>query len=313
MAFTDSDLTLELVNKFHLAAGVWQVSSERQEEIVLLELNPAAAELADEEIKRALGYPLLERFPLFRDSEQVKMAIKAWRTGAVQVSSEVPCNCDQDCGLVERKDWYQISYIPVSNNKVVLLYENVTERVRQRVQLQRLALQDPLTGALNRRGLSQALESSFARADRTDTYTALLYFDLDGFKAVNDRHGHKAGDELLKLITQAVRDSMRGGDTLARLGGDEFAVVCEQVKEEDTPALAAKILEIVDREWRLKSDVIVKVGVSVGIALAAGRDTTPQDFIDQADQAMYDSKRAGGQRCTLAPGHRRHTIKLALG
>lgn len=297
---TDSDLALELVNKFHLAAGVWQVTSERQEDIVLVELNPAAFKHANEEIRQALGHPLLERFPSFRDSEQVMMAIKAWSTGAVQVSKETLCVCD----ITEKKEWFQVSYIPVSGDRVVLLYEDITEKVQQREQLQRLALQDPLTGALNRRGLTHALDSSFARADRTDTYTALLYFDLDGFKVVNDKHGHKAGDELLQLVTQEIRNSLRGGDTLARLGGDEFAVVCEQVQEEDSSALAAKILDVLDREWQLKNDVTVRVGVSVGIALAAGRDVSPQDFIDQADQAMYDSKRAGGQRCTLAPGSR---------
>jgi diguanylate cyclase (GGDEF)-like protein len=287
---TDADLALELVNKFHFAVGIWRIESDDPESIILEAVNPVSV-IQERGIIEAIGRPILESFPALRGTVMMDKAVEAWASGHIGVLD----------GLQNGDTWYKVSFIPVGQDRVALLYENVTAEHQQRLQLERMALQDPLTGTLNRRGLLQALDSSFARAERDDSSTALLFFDLDGFKAVNDTYGHEAGDRLLKDVADAIRKVLRGGDTLARLGGDEFAVVCERVTSEEIASLVAdKILELMDNSWNIGDGVSVRVGVSVGAAISQGREMDAYTLLRKADCAMYEAKRAGGQQYRLS-------------
>jgi diguanylate cyclase (GGDEF)-like protein len=155
---------------------------------------------------------------------------------------------------------------------------------------------DPLTGLLNRRGFERELIRSIAYVKRYGTSATLVYLDLDGFKPVNDRHGHAAGDAMLKAIAAALRRRVRASDVVARWGGDEFVVLLWNVSG---PAAAAKAgaLEraIHATPVRWGSSTLV-VGAAAGVALIGALDS-PAAALGRADAAMYARKRA---RCDVA-------------
>jgi diguanylate cyclase (GGDEF)-like protein len=149
---------------------------------------------------------------------------------------------------------------------------------------------DPLTGLLNRRGFERELARSVAYVKRYGTSAALVYLDLDGFKPVNDRHGHAAGDAVLKGVATALLGRVRASDVVARLGGDEFVVLLWNV---NGPAAAAKAgaLEraVYATPVRWGSSTLV-VGAAAGVAHIGALDT-PAEALERADAAMYARKR----------------------
>jgi diguanylate cyclase (GGDEF)-like protein len=148
---------------------------------------------------------------------------------------------------------------------------------------------DPLTELLNRRGFERELKRSVAYVKRYGTSAALIYLDLDAFKPVNDRHGHAAGDAVLKAVAAALVAHVRASDVVARLGGDEFVVLLWNVSG---PAAAAKAKaleqEVYATPVRWESSTLV-VGASTGVALIGALDT-PADLLAHADRAMYARK-----------------------
>jgi diguanylate cyclase (GGDEF)-like protein len=171
------------------------------------------------------------------------------------------------------------------------------ERKRAEVRLARLALHDPLTGLPNRLLLDDRLDHALTRRRRTGQ-VALFFIDLDGFKAVNDAHGHAAGDELLVQVAERLREGLRAGDTVARLGGDEFVVLCEDVNDVDaTIALADRMAVRLADPYALSVGP-VRVSAAVGVAVA-GDDDAPS-LLRRADAAMYAAKRSGGAAWRMA-------------
>ena len=148
---------------------------------------------------------------------------------------------------------------------------------------------DPLTDILNRRGFERELKRSLAYVKRYGTSAALAYVDLDGFKPVNDRHGHAAGDAVLKAIAAALLRNIRASDVVARVGGDEFAVLLWNVSG---PAAAAKAAALETAVYatpvRWNNSTLV-VGASAGVALLGALDT-PAEVLARADAAMYARK-----------------------
>ncbi len=161
----------------------------------------------------------------------------------------------------------------------------------QVTSLVQAARRDPLTGLSNRTGFWEVLDA-LAR-DRGGPLVAVLYVDLDGFKAVNDRYGHRTGDVILTEAAQRIAAVVRPGDTIARLGGDEFAIVCRDLDEDaEAVAIAERVLGAVSRPMAV-ADGLVEVGASVGIATVRGHDLRPDELLDAADRALYVAKRAG--------------------
>jgi diguanylate cyclase (GGDEF)-like protein len=148
---------------------------------------------------------------------------------------------------------------------------------------------DPLTDVLNRRGFERELRRSLAYVKRYGTSAALIYIDLDGFKPVNDRHGHSAGDAVLKAIAAALVRNVRASDVVARLGGDEFAVLLWNVNGAHAAAKAGALeAAVYGTPVRWSSSTLV-VGASAGVVLLGALDT-PADVIARADAAMYARK-----------------------
>jgi diguanylate cyclase (GGDEF)-like protein len=157
-----------------------------------------------------------------------------------------------------------------------------------------LALHDVLTGLPNRLLFDQRLEHASLRARRRHANSAVLFADLDGFKAVNDTYGHRAGDELLVAVAERLTSLMRPGDTLARVAGDEFVCLCEDVNDvKDAQLLADRICAAFTRPFSLDSAVIT-ISASVGIAYAGPSEEISADLMSTADAAMYQAKQAGG-------------------
>jgi len=156
------------------------------------------------------------------------------------------------------------------------------------------ATHDTLTALPNRRMLFDRLATAITRLSRQPGMLAVLFLDLDGFKLVNDRHGHDAGDQLLKVIAGRIRETVRAEDTVARVGGDEFVVVLERVTDRaDVARVAAKIIQAIVNPVPI-SEGEVRVGASVGITMSGDPHADPDALIHDADTAMYEAKRAGG-------------------
>ncbi|WP_347337010.1 GGDEF domain-containing protein [Bradyrhizobium retamae] len=164
------------------------------------------------------------------------------------------------------------------------------------------ARHDPLTGLANRAGLVGALERRLAAPCGRDDISALLYLDLDDFKAINDTHGHDAGDRLLKAVAERMRGVLRDGDLPARLGGDEFVVVTAGCTPEEAMAFGARLVEVIGLPYDLGSGTSARIGVSVGIAMAPDHGRNAITLLRAANTALYEAKFAGGPRCRAASG-----------
>lgn len=173
------------------------------------------------------------------------------------------------------------------------IFHNITERNAIKEHLERLAHYDALTGLPNRRLLHDRLDQAIARAVRNDTRVALLYLDLDHFKEVNDTLGHHVGDELLKLVAQRLKESVRAVDTVARFGGDEFVVLVPDIKEINSAALVAKkIIDALTRPYRIEGQDVT-TAPSIGISIYPDDHHDPETLLKHADRAMYHVKHHG--------------------
>lgn len=191
---------------------------------------------------------------------------------------------------------------------LVLLGKRV-EEIRQaghhaaheREVLRSLAATDALTGLANRRGLEVHLPGTLARSSARHR-TAVYMIDLDGFKPVNDHHGHDVGDRLLQAVAQRLRQIVRRSDFVARIGGDEFVVVAHGF-DDDRAAddLGRKIMNAFEASFSLGDGVVCRIGLTIGYAVTAVPQVDPDDLIKQADSAMYTGKQAGKQCLRRAP------------
>jgi diguanylate cyclase (GGDEF)-like protein len=156
-----------------------------------------------------------------------------------------------------------------------------------------LANNDALTGLPNRRLLEDRMTQALKSARRSKHIVAVLFLDLDHFKAVNDSHGHNIGDKLLKNVAARLVDLLRVEDTIARIGGDEFIVLLPRMKDEkEVRMIAEKIVEGFKKPFTL-GDKVLQLGASVGIAMYPKHALTPKNLIRLADSAMYSAKRQG--------------------
>lgn len=170
-------------------------------------------------------------------------------------------------------------------------------------ELRHLATHDVLTGLPNRSLFVEELEAAVDRHARSRRGVAVLFCDLDGFKAINDDHGHAAGDAVLVEVAQRLRTCTGSVDGAARVGGDEFVLVCEGLTDTDELGdLAEMIIARVTQPVVVGDGTEVKVGISVGIGVARSRQATvdPDQLLTQADTAMYRAKARGGNRYRIA-------------
>ena len=206
--------------------------------------------------------------------------------------------------LKEQREKAQQSALDAQSTLVSTLREHereleakVNERTRElaaaNLRLERMAMQDPLTGLANRSALERHIEQAVHRSLRRQEYLAVMLVDLDGFKQINDQLGHETGDAVLQCIASRMQETARESDFVARLGGDEFVLVAEGMQDRaQAAALAERFLDQLSLPIEL-TDQSVAVGASIGITLTHDAEPDMPALLRQADAAMYKRKRSG--------------------
>jgi diguanylate cyclase (GGDEF)-like protein/PAS domain S-box-containing protein len=268
---------------------------------ILRYVSPAAAGVYGREAEELIGSELaclIHPEDLGRVVREVRRFLAA--PPADEPTMRIDCRFRSGSG-----DWLNVEST-VNRHQGGLLFNSrdITERVRLQAQLQHNAEHDPLTDLPNRALFTERVRQALTGRRAGDSGTAVLFIDLDGFKGVNDRLGHLAGDELLIQAARRLQDSVRSGDTAARLGGDEFAALVVGDGSRNQSAREYQVQEIADRLRLTLSQPYrvdgreVRVAASIGVAFAEPA-ITPTDLMRNADLAMYRAKAAGKDRVEL--------------
>ncbi len=264
-------------------------------------MNPVAQALTRWKPDEALGKDLTEVFSLVDNDMNEPIENLAKRA----IEADAVLNLPENCTLIA-KDGTQIpigdSVAPIRDGDgkitgAVLVFQDITKRKRTEAQLLRNAFYDGLTALPNRVLFIDRLKQAIERSKRRNNYHfAVLFLDLDGFKAINDRFGHKMGDDLLVAIARRLESCLRSGDTVARFGGDEFAVLLEEIKDvSDATNIAKRIHESLELSVNLNGQEIICTA-SIGIALSGKNHDEPESLLRDADLAMYRAKQQGKAR-----------------
>ncbi|MEM6498695.1 MAG: diguanylate cyclase, partial [Pseudomonadota bacterium] len=186
----------------------------------------------------------------------------------------------------------QMSRRPMSAGYFVVTHEDITDRVKMENEIRYAANHDNLTGLANRKAFLDNLEVGLKRARRGESI-ALLAIDLDGFKNINDTHGHATGDRVLKLVADRIRATARDTDVASRFGGDEFSIIQLPAQDvSDAECLSARIVEALAAPFSVDGQTLM-VGASVGVALADEGTKDIESLMQNADLALYRAKTDG--------------------
>jgi diguanylate cyclase (GGDEF)-like protein/PAS domain S-box-containing protein len=191
----------------------------------------------------------------------------------------------------------------------VALFTDITAIKDHQRQLEHIAHYDALTGLPNRVLLADRLRQAMAISQRHNNSLAVAYLDLDGFKAINDNHGHEVGDELLIAISNRMKHALREGDTLARIGGDEFVAVLVDLEENATYEQVLERLLIAAADPVPVRNLTLRVSASIGVTLSPQDSGDVDQLMRHADQAMYVAKQNGKNRFHLFDIHRDAAVK----
>lgn len=221
------------------------------------------------------------------------------QTTKTALTSKEPLNFILNIENLDKKQkWLEVTLLAIDNNQVQAIFNDITSHKTAELNAIEIAERDALTGLLNRRGFAPKLEL-LMQHQITPPPLALLVIDLDGFKEVNDRFGHDAGDYVLKEVSRILIDCVRKQDWIARLGGDEFAIILNSI---ELPELACRVAQkVVDAlsEAIIFNNQTLHIGASIGIAVASSHSNTPLLLLKHADEAMYMAKQAGKSRYHL--------------
>ena len=175
----------------------------------------------------------------------------------------------------------------------VWFFRDISSQKQTEVALRELSRRDPLTGVANRRYFFERASQEFARATRSTSALSIALVDIDHFKHINDRHGHAAGDEMLKFLCRSSQHLLREMDIFARIGGEEFAVLLPDTGLEGATDLATRLRQTIAGSELSLNGVQINCTISIGVATLRLTDTCPEDSLSRADSAMYRAKRNG--------------------
>ena len=247
------------------------------------------------------GRLLTELLALASDDDSLPQALRRLQSGQESQNRAETCFVRED-GSEVHCEWFNSALTNAEGQvtSIMALVQDVSAKIQIARQQHYLANHDSLTGLLNRAAFQSRLEKSLHQAQHTAGAVALLFIDLDGFKSINDTEGHRAGDEVLRIVAQRIAGTVRAGDTLARLGGDEFLVMLDrEVTRDVTDHIAQRILDALHLPMTVEGRDL-HIGASIGIALNPPFQIDMDDLMSRADQAMYAAKRAGKGRLHYA-------------
>lgn len=214
---------------------------------------------------------------------------------ALHVSESILINTASIIGPLSPVAILEMLIIAIAVAFLLLSAANEEMGIRHR----QAALLDPLTGVCNRRGFDAEIARAFAQATRSGSPMALLLFDLDHFKEINDTHGHPAGDRILRTLTRTVAAHLRPDDVLGRLGGDEFGILLADTRIEQAQVLAERVRRAVAK-MIVRTDPEIRFTISIGLAGLVHSDS-PDTLIEKADAALYRAKAGGRNRVEADP------------
>lgn len=293
----------ELEEKLQLAANVMQNTLDAicvtDASLRIIEVNPVFCQSSGCDPQTGIGQDLriyksgLADRHLFENIERAIMQHGHW-------SGEVK-SLNPD-GKLE-SEWLTLSVVSGSDGLIghyIAVFSNVRQLLKRQKNLERNANHDALTGLPNRVLLADRLQQAITRNQRNGLTLGVCYLDLDGFKPVNDQHGHAAGDELLREVANRYQRLLRNNDTVARIGGDEFVVLLEDLASlEDCEKILQRILKEVSKPIKINEHE-VSVSASIGLALFPQHSRNPEQLLHLADQAMYKAKKNGKSQFQIA-------------
>jgi diguanylate cyclase (GGDEF)-like protein/PAS domain S-box-containing protein len=202
-----------------------------------------------------------------------------------------------------RKDgspiWVDMSgaMISAEADEAMWMMLDITAMKEHEQAVERIAFHDALTGLPNRILLADRLRQAIPLAERLNSLVAVCFIDLDGFKAVNDKLGHAAGDRLLQVVGQRLQDCVRGNDTVARLGGDEFVLLLTHLQSRDEcHRVLARVVKSIGEPVDVGDGGFGRVSASIGVAFCPDDGRDGHQLLQVADRAMYAAKMAGGNQ-----------------
>lgn len=304
------DLRLRLLREFHLARAKAELADSLLRgvaEAVMLTDREDRIVFVNEAFEAMTGYACDEvvgRTPRFLRAEQdgEPDGLIPWREAQLRGEWKGEVRNRRKSGEVYA-EWLSISVLRDASQGAITHHLSIlTDITEQKIRMEKLHLQaqhDVLTGLPNRILLADRFGYVLAAARRNRRQVALLFVDLDGFKPINDRHGHGVGDVVLKTIAQRLVTTVRGKDTVCRHGGDEFVCLLADLADvNEAVAIAEKLLKAVMGDIVLGAQTFA-VGASIGIAIAPAQAEMLDDLVNKADAAMYLAKRAGGNRACM--------------
>lgn len=176
-----------------------------------------------------------------------------------------------------------------------------------RAEAERLANTDLLTGVLNRRRFVQVASDELSQAQTSNSSVTLLLLDVDDFKKVNDKHGHEAGDDVLKMVAQRCNEALRPEDSFARWGGEEFVAVLPGANDAESIGIALKVRSAISSGEVDTAGELIRVTASIGVASEHENQESLDSLINRADHAMYEAKRSGKNKAILSAPHQSQT------
>ncbi|MCI5165896.1 MAG: diguanylate cyclase [Candidatus Electrothrix sp. GM3_4] len=299
-----SDLTEQekAENELRLAHTVFETSSEgmlvTDAENCIIMVNPAFTAITGYQREQAIG-----RDPSFLKSERQDEAFyrQMWKI-LLRKNNWQGEIWNRRRNGEEYPQWLSIAVIRNRNKSIahyVALFSDISDRKKAEEILRHQAMHDPLTRLPNRVMFDERLRGSLSRAKRLNSQVALLYLDLDNFKTINDSLGHLAGDRVLQMVADRLRDCLRLEDVVARIGGDEFSAILDDIDSiDDALATAERIIASLGAvECSVGGE---RIQTSIGIAIYPDHGTDTEDLLYHADHAMYTAKRMGKGRSFLA-------------
>lgn len=251
----------------------------------VIDINPSAA--------KGIGKPRKEII-----GTNLKDALSKWSELVERYENEREAQdeIELDFGDVKRIFSIRITPLEAVNNTYdgrIITLRDITDNKRHQLSLETLAFYDPLTRLANRRKFQEEFEIALEKSCATNESFAVLYFDLNRFKTINDTMGHEVGDELLKYVAARIASILRKPDLLARLGGDEFVLLLHKANEQEVKLVVERMLDNVQRPFRFNEHTLV-AELSIGAAFYPkdGKDLT--ELLRHADAAMYQAKSKGG-------------------